>query len=120
MPNLKHDITQYLIAELNDADLASTSSTWWYNIRANGGLRLTEQGNQILSEKLRREHWQWVYTNKNTVDKNNLLKLDRLVAFPYFIDKRNRKITFYSSQEAMMLNLYGDLTAWLASLQNTK
>ena len=63
MPNLKHDITQYLIAELNDADLASTSSTWWYNIRANGGLRLTEQGNQILSEKLRLEHWQWVYTN---------------------------------------------------------
>jgi len=90
--------------------------TWWYNIRDTGGLRLTAEGNRALSEDLDVESWSWSYTNAKSINKRILLLMDRRLTFPYYIDRRGKRVIFYSSQEAMMISLYGDLEPWLLTL----
>lgn len=118
MSNLKTEITQYLVSQLNNDTVTvyQAAVTWWYNIRETGGLRLTQKGNQVLSEDLNIENWSWAYADRHGINKRLMLLMDRRLSFPYYIDRRGRRIIFYSSREAMMISLYGDLGAWLLSL----
>jgi hypothetical protein len=42
-----------------------------------------------------------------------LLELDRKMQYPYFIDYKNKRMIMFSSRDAMMATLYGDLATWL-------
>lgn len=120
MPN-KIEITKRIIDSAEsqlDLDLDMALKTWYQNIRPNGGLRLTTYGYKIL-RSLDLESWTWAWPNeKGYIDKKLLLDLDRKLQYPYFINSKTREIVFYSSKEAMMTTLYGNVKAWLDSLQS--
>lgn len=118
MPNPKTEITQYLIDQLGPGSitLEQAAVTWWHNIRDTGGLRLTQEGNRVLSEELAVENWSWSCSDMRGISKRLLLLMDRRLTFPYYIDRRGKRVVFYSSREAMMIALYGDLEPWLLSL----
>ena len=89
-------------------------NTWYYNLRSQGGFRLTNLGYLVLKSAAV-NHWN-IDINPRDLTKSNLLALDRRLQWPYYIDTRHRRLVLFSSRDAMMATLYGDITAWLASL----
>lgn len=98
--------------------------TWWANIRDNGGLRLTHHGYEILDRVLGMESWSLDLTDpdplgtwRSRITKKIILDLDRKLEWPYYLDfnprKKTRRIVFFSSKEAMLATLYGDLESFL-------
>jgi hypothetical protein len=111
----KRDITQELIRAWPGTaapGLGEALFAWYVNIRDTGGLRLTTEGFRVLSQTLELEHWKLPIELK-AITKRVLLDMDRKIAFPFYLDKRGKQIIFFSSREAMMATMYGDLTAWL-------
>jgi hypothetical protein len=86
---------------------------WYVNIRESGGLRLTEQGYQTLSQG-GITSYRFAVTEKRWLSKRMLLYLDRRMRYPYYIEKSG--LVMFSSRDAVMLNLYGDIKQWLATL----
>lgn len=115
----KTEITRRII-ETSDLpgpiDVDTALKTWYQNIRDSGGMRLTPQGYKILCT-LDIASWSWPWPNeKGYLNKRLLLEMDRRMQYPYFINAKTREIIFYSSREAMMVTLYGDIKSWLNSL----
>lgn len=100
--------------------------TWWANIRPEGGLRLTKHGYEMLHNILKMESWSMDLVDNDLaapsalLNKRIILDLDHKLQWPYYIDFNSRKkikrIVFFSSREAMMATMYGDLQKWLNSL----
>lgn len=115
MPS-KSEITRRLIevAGLSDQfDTETALKSWYQNIRPNGGLRLTTYGYKMF-RSMHIESWTWPWPEqKGYVDKRLLLDMDRKMEYPYYIDPKKREIVFFSSREAMMATLYGDIKKWL-------
>jgi hypothetical protein len=91
-------------------------SAWWFNLRRNGGMRLTSTGYQSLSNDLELEHYSYSIDDPHTFDKHLILKLDRKMQMPYYIHAVKgipKKIVFFGGKEAMLVNLYGDLDKFL-------
>jgi len=115
----KIKLTEELVNQLPDQlrpTVDEARVTWWYNIRPQGGLRLTDWGYQTLAEKLKLEYHSYTVTNPNTFTKHTLLSLDKKIQMPYYVKttkKAVEKIVFFSSEEAMLANLYGDLQKFL-------
>jgi hypothetical protein len=111
----KRDITQELIKAWPNNQAPTIEEAlfdWYINIRDTGGFRLTDEGFRVLSNTLELEHWKLPIDLK-AITKRVLLDMDRKIAFPFYLDKRGKQIIFFSSREAMMATMYGDLTAWL-------
>lgn len=110
----KRKLTQTLVDQLDPklgftADSAYT--TWWYNIRPNGGMRLTTAGVKIFLEYLKLEHYCFT-VDPMAVTSRLIIDMDRRLQQPYYIRMVKhypREIVFFGSKEAMMANLYGDL-----------
>lgn len=115
----KKFITQELINLLpEDCRISVTSAipAWWYNLRKNGGMRLTTTGYRVFVENLELEHYEFLITDPLTFNQNIILELDRKMQMPYYIHAVKgipKKISFFGSREAMMANLYGDLSRFL-------
>lgn len=115
----KRKLTETLVAQLDPglgftADTAYT--TWWYNIRPNGGMRLTALGYQIFVERLELEHYSYTIDDPLVFNQHTILKLDRKMQMPYYIHAIKgipKQIVFFGSQEAVMVNLYGNLQQFL-------
>jgi hypothetical protein len=112
----KHKLTLRLIELLPEdhrITLEEAMVLWYTNIRNNGGFRLTQNGYQAL-KILALESWSVPLNDiKITMDKNLLLSLDRKLTYPYFIDYKKKEIVFYSSKEAVMATMYGNIKNWL-------
>ena len=112
----KHKLTLRLIELLPEDHRITFDEAmvlWYTNIRNNGGFRLTQNGYQAL-KILALESWAIPLNDiKITMDNNLLLALDRKVKYPYFIDYKNKEIVFYSSKEAVMATMYGNIKNWL-------
>jgi len=108
-----------LIALLNEGDrvdLKSAMTTWWFNIRRNGGMRLTSTGYSALSDDLDLEHYSYNIDDPQVFDKQLMLTLDRKMQMPYYIQAVKgipKQIIFFGSKEAVMVNLYGNLSQFL-------
>ena len=119
----KKKLTQELIALLPDEQRISVASavpSWWCNLRRNGGMRLTSTGYQTLSEDLDLEHYSYSIDDPHTFNKQLILKLDRKMQMPYYIHAVKgipKKIIFFGSKEAVMVNLYGNLQQFLDNYQ---
>lgn len=88
--------------------------TWWVNIRSTGGLRLTYHGYKIIKDIIGIESWNIDINNsKDTFTKRVILDLDKKLNWPYYINTKTKQIEFFSSREAMMATLYGDIKQWL-------
>lgn len=113
MANNKREITQRLLDIVPDGtiNLDQALRVWYMNIRDTGGLRLTAIGYTVL-KTLDIESWSMDLDIKK-INKKTVLALDRKLQWPYYIDVKKKSIIFFSSREAMLANLYGDLGSFL-------
>lgn len=115
----KRKLTEELIALLPDDQRISAESAlpvWWYNIRRNGGMRLTALGYQTFVERLELEHYTYSIDDPLVFNQHTILKLDRKMQMPYYIHAIKgipKQIVFFGSREAVMVNLYGNLQQFL-------
>lgn len=112
------DITKSIIDLLPDdqkVTLEKASITWYKNIRSTGGLRLTDRGYEVCCGVGLQSHT--VPFTEKKVSKSSMLELDRKLEFPYYINTRRNELVLFSSREAMMATLYGNIIMWLESLQ---
>ena len=120
----KRKLTEELVKQL-DTDSGVTVKqamhTWWFNIRKNGGMRLTGPGYTVFSEQLDLARYEWQIQDPHDLNQRRLLDLDRKLQMPYYIHAAKgipKTIVFFGSKEAVMLNLYGDLNKFLDTLSD--
>jgi hypothetical protein len=115
----KRKLTQELISLLPDEQQLSVDSVmpvWWFNLRKNGGMRLTATGYHVFVDDLELEHYGYPIDNPMLFNHETILDLDRKIQMPYYIHAAKgvpKKIIFFGSREAMMVNLYGNLKKFL-------
>ena len=115
----KKKLTEELLALLPKEDcvnLSFTMHSWWFNIRRNGGMRLTGLGYKTFVEDLELENYSYTIDNPLLLNQQTILKLDRKMQMPYYIHAVKgipKKIVFFGSKEAVMVNLYGNLQQFL-------
>jgi hypothetical protein len=105
-----------LLPENNRIGVESAVSTWWFNLRKNGGLRLTNTGFSTFVNDLELEHYDYAINNLQLFNQQTILDLDRKMQMPYYIHAVKgipKKIVFFGSREAVMINLYGNLQQFL-------
>jgi hypothetical protein len=108
-----------LLANGHDVSAKVAMHTWWFNLRKNGGMRLTSTGYQTLVKDLDLEHFNFDISDPLTFNQHMILDLDRKLSTPYYIHAVKgipKKIVFFGSREAVMVNLYGNLKKYLDSL----
>ena len=115
----KRKLTEELVKQL-DPELAITGKqamhTWWFNLRKNGGMRLTGPGYTVFTEQLDLARYEWPIQDPHDLTQRRLLDLDRKLHMPYYIHAVKgipKTIVFFGSKEAVMINLYGNLTQFL-------
>lgn len=119
----KRKLTEQLVNQL-DADLGITVKqamhTWWFNLRKNGGMRLTSSGYHAFTQELDLEHYQYNIQDPMQFNQHTILDLDRKMQMPYYIHAAKgipKKIVFFGGREAVMVNLYGNLKQFLDNYQ---
>ena len=117
----KRQLTQQLI-DLIPGDHRPTVESifpiWWFNLRKNGGMRLTTTGYTTFTKILELEHWEYTIDDPMTFNQQTILDLDRKLQMPYYIHAVKgvpRKIIFFGSREAILAKLYGDLGKFLSN-----
>ena len=116
--NPKVEFTQRVLAVIppeHQIGLDDALKIWWQNIRRNGGLRLTDQGFFVFARLAELEHYTYNVPSNQPFTKMMLLRLDRGVQTPYYLNPK-KTISFFGSREAMMAGLYGDLAKYIQSL----
>ena len=119
----KKKLTQELINLLpkeRQISLDSAMTAWWFNLRKNGGMRLTGPGYVAFVTDLDLEHYEYTITDPLQFNQQTILKLDRKMQMPYYIHAIKgipKKIVFFGSREAVMANLYGNLQQFLDNYQ---
>lgn len=114
----KLSLTQELITRYPDAPaLDEAMTTWWQNIREDGGLRLSDHGFYVFENLLELDHYHFDLP-KNLLTPKNLIALDRYMASPYYIvvNRKQTHLVMFGSREAMMASLYGDMQKFISSL----
>jgi hypothetical protein len=115
----KRKLTQELLALLPEEKVLTLDQAlpiWWFNLRKNGGMRLTGPGHQAFVKDLELEHYEYAIDNPLLFNQQTILDLDRKLQMPYYISATKgipKKIVFFGSQEAVMVNLYGNLKKFL-------
>jgi hypothetical protein len=115
----KQLLTQTLVNLLPEQQRISVESAlpiWWYNLRKTGGLRLTATGYQAFVEELELENYEYSIDNPQLFNQHTILDLDRKMQMPYYIHVVKgvpKKIVFFSSREAVTINLYANLQQFL-------
>jgi hypothetical protein len=114
----KLKLVETLIAELPDGHEETAErgmKLWWYNIRKEGGLRLTDIGYFVLKNMLEIESYN-MDIDIERFDRQMLLDLDRKLQMPYYIVVKKKlpiAIVMFGSREAMLARLYGSLDKFL-------
>jgi len=114
MRNKLH-LTEELLGLLPDEEklpFEQAMVTWWFNLRENGGLRLTNTSYATLRKSLKLETYKFELKQPRAhQNKRLILGLDRKLQWPYYLNKQ--RLEFFSSKEATMAHLYQDLESWL-------
>ena len=87
----------------------------WKNIRSEGGMRLTTFGFDFFIKELKYDKYT-IKLEKFELDTKLVLALDRKLNHPYYIVYAKNipvELILFDSSEAMLANLYGDLTKFL-------
>ena len=125
MHNRKLEIIQGLMPQVPmeyQQSIENAMITWWANIRRDGGLRLTNAGYEMMHDVLRLESWELDLSDRPrpVLTKKMILDMDRKLEWPYYLDfnprKKKNRVVFFSSKEAMLATLYGDLESFLKQL----
>jgi hypothetical protein len=114
----KYLLTRELVQHLPDPykiTEAEALALWWFNLRRNGGLRLTKMGYETFTQQLDLEHYNY-NVEPFAINSKMIIALDRKLQQPWFIVTHKmmpKTLVFFGSKEAMMANLYGDLKKFL-------
>lgn len=104
----RDELTIRLLASTHSAwTLETAQSEWWYNRRANGGMRLTDTGERALRVDLDICSYE-VAIQPDEMNALTLLLLDRKIALPYYIR--------FNKTRAVALHLFGSDDATAAIL----
>ena len=115
----KLKLTEELVAQLPDpykTTVESARTSWWFNLRPGSGMRLTALGFRTLTECLELQFYPYRIPDAMVFTQQTILRLDRKLQSPYYIATKKSfptDILFFGSQEAMLINLYGDLDKFL-------
>jgi hypothetical protein len=115
----KKKLTEQLVKQLDPESsitMQQAMHTWWFNIRKTGGMRLTGPGYCVFTEKLDLSRYEFAIADPHQFNQHVILALDRKMQMPYYISTTKgipKKIVFFGSQEAVMVNLYGNLQQFL-------
>src|SRR6056300_80727 len=109
--NWKDTYTKIFLNQLgktsNDITVKEYFPLWWKNTRENGGLRLTDEGFDILTE-IELATYEVPFPRDMTVTTQVIIFLDKFIDCPYYLT--NRAIHVTSEKKAMELHLFsGDL-----------
>ena len=95
---------------ISDANIKQYLSDWWQNTRgkAEGGLRLTEDGFDFLQEKLEIQMYEIPFPKDFKFTTQTFIFLDQFITCPYYLT--NRSIWVTDEKKSMELHLFsGDL-----------
>jgi hypothetical protein len=109
-----------LLPESQAVSLEAAMTSWWFNLRKNGGMRLTTMGYRVFVDDLDLEHYTYTINDPMAFNQQTILKLDRKLQTPYYIHAVKgipKSIVFFGSREAVMANLYGNLQQFLDNYQ---
>ena len=84
-------------------------------------MRLTGPGYDAFTNQLDIVRYEWPIADPLSFNQRVILALDRKLNMPYYISSTKgipKKIVLFGSQEAVMVNLYGDLGRWLDSIES--
>ena len=106
------------ILDLNGSDLDAeqASRIWFWDIRRNGGLRLTAGGYTAMKQA-GIQSWSVPFERKS-LDKKTMLEMNRRIQWPYFISTRPPELVLFSDTDAVMATLYGDVRSWLQNMES--
>ncbi len=79
-------------------------------------MRLTGLGYVTFVKDLELEHYEFTINDPMMFTQQTILKMDRKMQMPYYIHAVKgipKKIVFFGSREAVMINLYGNLQQFL-------
>jgi hypothetical protein len=118
MSNHKRELTARLIKQLElNTTVDQAMNVWYCNIRDSGGLRLTEVGRRVLmSHGI--QSWHLPAPTPRWITPRLLLDLDQRVDWPYYVHRDG--LTVFSSRDAVMAQLYGDIRTWVTSLEHPR
>jgi hypothetical protein len=126
--SIKRRITKAILAQIpnNDIDLEKAMRTFWLDIRSEGGLRLSDVGDQAF-KTADIESFNFPFRLQRITDKepiysyqNLMLDLSLKINCPYFIGRHKPAepyLKIYDSKVAMMVSLYGDIYEYLRNTQ---
>jgi len=114
MPQRREVVEKILELLPGDYDAAQAEQAWFWDIRRSGGYRLTAAGYMALVTA-NIDSW-CVPISANQINKKTLLEMNRRIKWPYFIDGKNKQLVLFSSRDAVMAQLYGNVVAWVNSL----
>ena len=119
----KKKLTEELVGQL-DPKLGYTVKrsmhTWWFNIRNAGGMRLTNTGYHVFCNELDIAQYEFPINDPHEFNQQMVLEMDSKLQMPYYIHTVKgipKKVVFFGSQEAVMVNLYGNLKKYLDNYQ---
>lgn len=100
---------------LNAADIIPTDDLiktkrieWWYNVRSEGGLRLTEAGIDFVLNSAEIKSYTIKFPGQFAITPQILVWLDKYIESPYYITKKD--ITVLAERAAFELYLFsGDV-----------
>ena len=109
--NWKDTYTKIFLNQLgktsNDITVKEYFPLWWKNTRENGGLRLTDEGFDILTE-IELATYEVPFPKDMPITTQVIIFLDKFIDCPYYLT--NRAILVTSEKKAMELHLFsGDL-----------
>jgi len=97
---------------------------WWMNPRNMGdskSFRLTDKGFVMLSEKLSVKSYKIVLPPGVEWTSGLIIKLDKLIDAPYYLDETGKNILVFKEKTAVELILYeGDIQKYLLAKQKLR
>lgn len=115
METNKRNFVRHILGLLPDIDIDEETAlvSWYQNIRNSGGLRLSPLGYQaFMTAGI--EHWSVSFGGAvRHLSVPTLMGMDKKMKYPYYLDFKKKQIVTFSSREAMLATLYGDLQKFL-------
>lgn len=114
----KKKITQEILnqlPQLSDYTVDKIYPLLWYNLRASGGLRLTDTGRDIFTNSLKQKSYAFPI-DPMEFDSKILIMLDKKIKMPYYINVKKKmptEIIMFSESEAILVRLYGNLKTFI-------
>jgi len=110
----KVDLTKQILAKIPTVTMPvqSAVAVWWYNIRDNGGMRLTKDGFKVFNNILKIKSHKISYDAKKRGHNRMLIELDNKLKAPYYISAR-KTIYLFGEKEAVLALLYSDLEQFI-------